>query len=494
MKTVAAFWKNRMKRYEALAEELAQSIGNGTLKVGDRLPSVRQVSRARGLSASTVFEAYYLLEARGLVRARERSGYYVAAGGPGQAPEAAGLDGELKEALPVAVDELVFSILASAKQRSVVPLGSAFPSPLLYPLERLARMLARGAAAMDPWSTVDDIGAGSLELRRHIAQRYLADGMQVQPDDIVLTNGALEALNLSLQAVTKPGDAVVVESPSFYGALQALERCGLKAIEVPACPRIGISLQMLEQALTMYRPTACWLMTTFQNPLGSTMPEAKKQALVEMLARAGVPLIEDDVYGELYFGRRRPLPAKAFDREGLVLHCGSFSKCLAPGYRVGWAIPGRFAHKLGRLKLTSSLSVSVPIQLGLCEYLSKGGYDRHLRQLREAFSQQQAALADAVSRHFPPGTRVSRPAGGYFLWVELPAGADALALQREACALGISLAPGPMFSARAAFGNCMRLNYGHPWSGPMASAVATLGRLAAAQLAQPAGVAGLAAA
>lgn len=483
-----------MKRYEALAEELAQSIGNGTLKVGDRLPSVRQVSRARGLSASTVFEAYYLLEARGLVRARERSGYYVAAGGPGQAPEAAGLDGELKEALPVAVDELVFSILASAKQRSVVPLGSAFPSPLLYPLERLARMLARGAAAMDPWSTVDDIGAGSLELRRHIAQRYLADGMQVQPDDIVLTNGALEALNLSLQAVTKPGDAVVVESPSFYGALQALERCGLKAIEVPACPRIGISLQMLEQALTMYRPTACWLMTTFQNPLGSTMPEAKKQALVEMLARAGVPLIEDDVYGELYFGRRRPLPAKAFDREGLVLHCGSFSKCLAPGYRVGWAIPGRFAHKLGRLKLTSSLSVSVPIQLGLCEYLSKGGYDRHLRQLREAFSQQQAALADAVSRHFPPGTRVSRPAGGYFLWVELPAGADTLALQREACALGISLAPGPMFSARAAFGNCMRLNYGHPWSGPMASAVATLGRLAAAQLAQPAGVAGLAAA
>jgi DNA-binding transcriptional MocR family regulator len=483
-----------MKRYEALAEELAQSIGNGTLRLGDRLPSVRQVSRTRGLSASTVFEAYYLLEARGLVRARERSGYYVAADGAGQAPEAAGLDGELKEALPVAVDELVFSILASVKQRSVVPLGSAFPSPLLYPLERLARMLARGAAAMDPWSTVDDIGAGNLELRRHIAQRYLADGMQVQPDDIVLTNGALEALNLSLQAVTKPGDAVVVESPCFYGALQALERCGLKAIEVPTCPRIGVSLQMLEQALTMYRPAACWLMTTFQNPLGSTMPEAKKQALVEMLARAGVPLIEDDVYGELYFGKRRPLPAKAFDREGMVLHCGSFSKCLAPGYRVGWAMPGRFARKVGRLKLTTSLSVSAPVQVGLCEYLARGGYDRHLRQLREAFLQQQVALADAVARHFPPGTRVSRPAGGFFLWVELPAGADTLALQREACALGISLAPGPMFSARAAFGNCMRLNYGHPWSGAMASAVATLGRLAAAQLAQPAGVAGLAAA
>jgi DNA-binding transcriptional MocR family regulator len=483
-----------MKRYESLAEELAAAIGNGTLKPGDRMPSVRQVSKAHGLSASTVFEAYYLLEARGLIRARERSGYFVTAADSALAPEVLGLEGELEETCPVAVDELVFSILASARQRDVVPLGSAFPSPLLYPLGRLARTLARGAASMDPWSTVDDIGAGSADLRRQIAQRYLADGMQVQPDDIILTNGALEALSLSLQAVTRPGDAVVVESPTFYGALQALERCGLKAIEVPTCARAGISLQMLEQALTMYRPAACWLMTSFQNPLGSTMPEANKQALVAMLAKAGVPLIEDDVYGELYFGKRRPLPAKAYDREGLVLHCASFSKCLAPGYRVGWAIPGRFARKIARLKLSSSLSVSVPVQQGLCEYLAHGGYDRHLRQLREVFSQQQVALAEAVSRHFPPGTRVSRPAGGYFLWVELPAGIDALALQREACALGISLAPGPMFSARGAFGNCMRLNYGHPWSAAMAGAVATLGRLAAAQLEQPASMTGLAAA
>lgn len=482
-----------MKRYQALAEELAQSISTGTFRLGDRLPSVRQASRAWQVSASTVFEAYYLLEARGLVRARERSGYYVAAGSHALAPEAAGLAGELEGALPVKVDELVFAILASARRREVVPLGSAFPSPQLYPLGRLARMLARGAASMDPWSTVDDIGPGSEALRRQIAQRYLADGMQVQPEDIVLTNGALEALDLCLRTVTRPGDAVVVESPTFYGALQALERCGLKAIEVPTCPRVGISLQLLGQALDMYRPAACWLMTSFQNPLGSSMPEAKKERLVDMLAAAGVPLIEDDVYGELYFGQRRPLPAKAFDRTGLVLHCSSFSKCLAPGYRLGWAMPGQFLRQLTRLKLTSSLSVSVPIQHGLCEYLARGGYDKHLRQLRACFEQQQVALADAVARHFPPGTRVSRPAGGYFLWVELPAGADALALQRAACGLGISIAPGPMFSARATFGNCLRLNYGHPWSGAMANAVATLGRLASAQMAGSAGVAGLAA-
>lgn len=482
-----------MKRYEALAEDLAQSITTGTFKPGERLPSVRQASRAWQVSATTVFEAYYLLEARGLVRARERSGYYVASGGHAPAPEAAGLVGELDCALPVRVDELVYACLAASRDRGMIPLGSAFPSPQLLPLARLARTLARGAAAMDPWSTVDDIGPGSEALRRQIAQRYLADGMQVQAEDIILTNGAFEALDLCLRAVTRPGDAVLVESPTFYGALQALERCGLKAIEVPTCPRVGISLQMLGQALAMYRPAACWLMTNFQNPLGSSIPEAKKQKLVDMLAADGVPLIEDDVYGELYFDKRRPLPAKAYDRSGLVLHCSSFSKSLAPGYRLGWALPGRFLRKVARLKLSSSLSVSVPIQYGLCEYLARGGYDRHLRQLRACFQQQQAALADAVARHFPVGSRVSRPAGGYFLWVELPAGADALALQRAACELGISMAPGPMFSPRAAFGNCLRLNYGHPWNTAMAEAVATLGRLARSQLAGAPGLTGLAA-
>lgn len=467
-----------MKLYEAYAEELAESIRQGVLKAGDRLPSVRQASASRGVSPSTVFEAYYLLEARGLIRARERSGYFVLAGAKIALPEPQSDDRSGQESLPVDVSELVFDILETAKTRDVVPFGSAFPSPLLFPLQRLARSLTASMAAMDPWSTVDDISPGSASLRRQIALRYLADGMHVHTDDIVIVNGALEGLNLSLHVVTRPGDAVIVESPAFYGALQALESHGLRAIEVPVRPREGMDLAALRAALDRHQPKACWLMTNFQNPVGSLMPDEKKQALVELLAERDVPLIEDDVYGELYFGNRRPLPAKAWDKTGIVLHSSSFSKCLAPGYRVGWTVAGRYSKDVARLKMTRSLSASAPAQGALADYLAKGGYDKHLRQLRHALARQQDCMLEAVVKHFPKGTRATRPDGGYFLWVELAGGVDALELHRRAMSLGISVAPGPMFSAQRAFRNFIRLNYGHPWTARMEAAIATLGRLA----------------
>lgn len=448
------------------------------MKLGDRLPSVRQASISRGVSPSTVFQAYYLLEARGLIRARERSGYYVIAGAKALPPEPEAASRPDGRSLHLDVSHLVFDILRAIRQRDVVPFGSAFPSPLLFPLPRLAKSMASTVQHMDPWSTVDDLTPGSAGLRRQIALRYLAEGLNIQPDEIVITNGALEALNLCLLAVAKPGDAVVVESPTFYAALQALERLGLKAIEVPTHPREGIDLAALGKALQRYKPKACWLMSNFQNPLGSLMPDEKKRELVELLARHDVPLIEDDVYGELYFSGKKPPPAKAFDSMGLVMHCSSFSKCLAPGYRVGWVAAGRYAAAVARLKITTSLSTSAPAQAALADYLGKGGYDRHLRQLRHSLSVQQSAVMEAVARHFPAGTRATRPSGGYFLWLELPHGANAIEIHRQAIALGISIAPGPMFSARHGFGNCLRLNYGHPMDKRAADALATLGKLA----------------
>jgi DNA-binding transcriptional MocR family regulator len=469
-----------MKLYEAYAEELALSIREGVLKAGDRLPSVRQASVSRGVSPSTVFEAYYLLEARGLIRARERSGYYVLAGAKIQPPEPDSDVTAGNDSLPVDVSELVFEILESAKARDVVPFGSAFPSPMLFPLQRLSRSLASSMAGMDPWSSVDDISPGNANLRRQIALRYLADGMHVHTDDIVIVNGALEGLNLSLHVVTKPGDAVIVESPAFYGALQALESHGLRAIEVPVRPREGVDLAALQIALDRHKPSACWLMTNFQNPVGSLMPDEKKKAVVELLAERGVPLIEDDVYAELYFGNRRPLPAKAWDKTGNVLHSSSFSKCLAPGYRVGWTIAGRYSKDVARLKLTRSLAASAPAQGALADYLAKGGYDKHLRQLRHALVTQQSHMIEAVVKHFPKGTRATRPDGGFFLWVELAGSVDAIELQQRALSLGISVAPGPMFSAQRAFRNFIRLNYGHPWTARSEAAIVTLGQLARA--------------
>jgi len=424
-----------------------------------------------------VFEAYYLLEARGLIRARERSGYYVIAGAKTLPPEPEISSPTTGESTTVDVSALVFEVLESAKTRDVVPLGSAFPSPLLFPLQRLGRSMASSVQAMDPWSTVDDLTPGNPGLRRQIALRYLADGLHVQPDEIVITNGALEALNLCLLAVARPGDSVIVESPTFYAALQALERVGLNAIEVPTHPREGIDLEALALALERHRPKACWLMTNFQNPLGSLMTDERKEALVRLLTLHDVPLIEDDVYGELYFGSKRPVSAKAFDTQGLVMNCSSFSKCLAPGYRIGWAAPGRFAKEVARLKLTTTLSASAPAQAALADYLEKGGYDKHLRQLRHTLSVQQSAMVQAVVRNFPKGTKATRPSGGYFLWIELPGVVNTLEIHRLALSLGISVAPGPMFSAHRGFANCLRLNYGHPWTSKTEEALVTLGRI-----------------
>jgi len=463
-----------LKLYETLADELAGLMAAGVLRPGERLPSVRQQQERRGVSPSTVFQAYYQLEARGLIESRPRSGYYVAPRRMLAAPEP---EVSRPDAASTTVDvsELVFQVLEASRAPDIVPLGSAFPSPLLFPLDKLGRAVASSMRHIDPWSTVADLSPGNAELRRQIALRYQLDGVQVAPDDIVITNGALEALNLCLQAVARPGDTVLVESPSFYAALQALERMGLKAVEVATHPREGIELDALAAALEQHKPSACWLMTSFQNPLGSLMSPEKKQALVDLLAAHDVPLIEDDVYGELYFGAQRPALAKRFDGKGLVMHCSSFSKCLAPGFRVGWAAAGRFARQVERLKLTTSLAAAMPSQLALAEYLGQGGYERHLRQLRGALAGQLQKMLAAIEGHFPDGTRVTQPQGGYFLWVVLPESVDALELHRLALAQGISIAPGPMFSAKRGFRNCIRLNYGQVWED---GAVAVLGMLA----------------
>jgi DNA-binding transcriptional MocR family regulator len=464
-----------MKRYEAIADELAASISAGQLRPGDRLPSVREASRDRGVSPATVFQAYYRLEARGLIEARPRSGYFVSQTAI-QHPEPGASEPATLER-QVEVSELVFHVLGLTRNRAVVPLGSAFPSPMLFPRDKLAQALGRAARHLDPWRSVEDLSPGSTELRHQIALRYLSSGCRVDVDELVITNGAMEALNLCLEAVTRPGDLVAIESPTFYGALQALERRGLKAIEVATHARTGIDVEALAAILDRHPVKVCWLMPNFQNPLGSLMPDAAKAALVALLARHGIPLIEDDVYGELYFGAR-PRPAKAWDKAGLVMHCSSFSKSLAPGYRVGWAAAGRFAREVGRRKLMSSLATPATMQEGLSDYLRHGGYDRHLRQLRQALMTNRQAVLRVIAKCFPAGTRVTQPAGGYFVWVELPAGIDAIELHRLAVSHDISIAPGQLFSADHRFNHHLRINFGHPDNGAVLPALKVIGQIA----------------
>lgn len=463
--------------YQRLAEDLAESIRTGVLRPGDRLPSVRELRRQRGISPSTVFKAYAQLEAQELVQARLRSGYFVRPQRTGQ--------GLLStpawpspEVIPVSISELVFELLGSTRDAEVIPLGSAFPAPQLFPFDELARSGARAMRRLQPPQIASVLTSGDATLRAQIGRRYALHGVHLQPNELIVTNGAMEALNLCLQAVTQPGDVVVVESPTFYAALQALERLHLKAVEVSTHPDEGIDLDALEALLKRQKVAACWFMTTFQNPLGALMSNSRKEALVQILARHGVPLIEDDVYAELHFGPRRPMPAKAFDREGLVLHCSSFSKSLAPGFRVGWAAAGRFGQTVDRLKTMSSLATALPAQLAIGEYLIQGGYDRHLRHLRDKLASQQRTAMALIDRHFPKGTRMTQPRGGYFLWLELPVHIDTLKLHKLAMAQSISTAPGVLFSADQRFSNHLRLNIGHPIDAKVQAALKILGSLA----------------
>lgn len=473
-------------RYEQLADEMSQAMRDGLLRAGERLPSVRQTCQRRGIGPSTVFQAYGLLESRGLIEARPRSGYYVrppkkkdrraARALPLQAPPR-------NEATPVTVSALAFELLESTRDPAVVPLGSAFPAAHLFPFDALARSGARAMRRVKPAQIATALTVGDPGLRQALRRRYALQGVPLAEDELVITNGAMEALNLCLQAVTVPGDAVVVESPTFYAALQALERLNLKAVEVATDPSDGVDLQALAELLSRQKVAACWFMPSFQNPLGALMPVARKQALVALLAQHGVPLIEDDVYGELYADVRQPPPAKRFDAAGGVLHCASFSKCLAPGYRVGWAAAGRFAPAVQRLKMMSSLATAQPPQLAIADYLAQGGYDRHLRHLRAALASEQQRARRLIERHFPAGTRVTRPRGGYFLWLELPDGIDALVLHHRAMLEGISTAPGALSSADRRFVHHLRLNVGHPGAPEVDQALRRLGELAGDALA-----------
>jgi len=466
-----------MKRYERLASQIGDLIRRGDLPPGTRIPAVRAACDAYGVSPSTVFRAYYLLESQGLIVARPRSGYFVLAAAPG-APLHGAASTPNEPSKSVNISELVFEVLHSIKDTHTVALGSAFMSPTVFPMQRLGRSCASVNRSTDLAKMVAALPPGDDALRRQIALRYLMAGMVVHVDEIIITSGALDALTLSLQVLTHAGDEIAIEKPAFYAALQAIQRLQLKVVEIPVHPVEGHDMEALAQALDRRPIRACWFMTSFQNPTGATLSDTKKQTLVELLAKYEVPLIEDDVYSELRFGSAPIRPAKFFDRQGLVLHCGSFAKSLAPGYRIGWAAAGRFAEQLERAKWMTTLSASVPAQRAIADYLEHGGYDRFLRKLRRELAAQQATMLGAIDRYFPAQSTATRPDGGYFTWVELPRHVDSLRLFEAALERGISFAPGPMFSASGEFRHHIRLNYGYPWSPEIERAMATLGELA----------------
>ncbi|WMY09401.1 aminotransferase-like domain-containing protein [Paraburkholderia phenoliruptrix] len=472
-----------MKLYEKLADEIAEAVRRGVFAAGERIPSVRQASQQHGVSIKTVLHAYALLESRGLVETRPQSGYFVREAAlaalrpetrrgngtpaPPVAPVAAEVD----------VSRLVLSTLRSIRAHDAVPFGSPYPDPSLFPWRRINQYANAIARRQASWNLIDDLPPGNPQLIRQIARRYTENGMPVDPGEIVITLGATEAINLSLQAVARPGDTVAVESPTYYAMLHAIERLGMRAIEVATHPVDGIDLDALAQVIARQKIAACMVMPNFQNPLGFQMPDTRKRQLVELLAVHQIPVIENDVYQELYFGETRPASLKSFDAQGLVLHCASFSKSLTASYRIGWALPGRFRAQVEKLKFLNTLTTPSVPQVAVADYLRQDCYDRHLRHVRKVYRQQASIMSAMVRRFFPAGTRLSAPQGGYVLWVALPEHIDSMKLYQAALARSITVGPGMMFSTRNHYRHFIRLNYSYPWTTQSEAALKTLGEL-----------------
>ena len=463
--------------YERLADDLGQLIAQRVFAAGERLPSIRQLALQKRLSISTVMHAMQLLEDRGLVDARPQAGFYVRARGRALAPVAA-LRSVEKPAY-VGINNILMQVLKEHELHGAAALGSALPPAEMLPNERVRRTLA-AVTRRNPGLLANaryfDINEPSLV--RQILRRASAWGT-LDADEIVVTASCTEAISLCLRAVTKPGDTVAVESATYFVLLQLLESLGLKALEIPMDHRSGPSLDALELSLREGLCQACLFVPNVNNPIGSIMPDANKKRLAELVSRYDVPLIEDDIYGDLCFTAERPRPVKSFDSAGNVLCCSSFSKTVSPSMRVGYVAAGKYAEKVNFLKTVSSGVSSHLPQAVVADFLSGSAYDKQLRTMRRQLGQRIAQMSDAIASAFPDGCFISEPGGGFVLWVQLPPTVDALELHAAAIDEGIAFMPGPLFSASGRLRDHLRINCANPWNENIADGVRRLGQLIA---------------
>ena len=468
-------------KYLQIADNLEYMIHDETLRIGDKLPSVRTLSTEYGISMGTAFQAYYHLEGKGLIEARPKSGYYVRfnnkrfPAGPTK-PKTEPVVNE------VSTQEMIAAVYRNITETDLLNFSIGAPQVELLPAAKLNKSVMHALRSSKYHCLQYEDPQGNPELRKQIAKLCFSWGGKINPEEIIVTAGCVEALTMCLKAVTQPGDTIAVERPAYFGIFQILENLGLKAIEIPTCPEDGIDVDFLKKAIKKFGIKACMFVPNFSNPMGYCMPDEKKKELVDLITRLKIPLIEDDIYGEIYFTKKRPMTCKTFDKEGWVLHCSSVSKSLAPGYRVGWCIPGRFAEKVKVIKTMHTLSGTTLTQVAIAHFLSIGRYDHHLKKLRMAMHTQCLRYIQAIIQYFPSTVRLSRPEGGFVLWLEMPTEVNAYKLYQQAIKHRISVTPGQIFSSGNDFRNCIRISYGKAWDDTVDRGLKLLGGLVKKQM------------
>jgi DNA-binding transcriptional MocR family regulator len=464
--------------YMQVAEGLEKMITDDILKIGDKLPSVRLLSEEYGISMGTAFQAYYHLEGKGLIESRPKSGYYVRFS-QRRFPDMPKTVYPEPLSHDVSVKEMISSIYSdiTLNTNKVINLALAVPDPSLVPSAKLNKSMMHALRHTKDHGINYENPQGNIDLRKQIARLAFNWGGKVKPDDVVITSGCLEAITICLKAVTNHGDTVAVESPNYFGIFQAIESLGLKVVEISSDPVTGLDLDCLQTTLKTSTVKACVVIPNFNNPLGSCMPDENKKKLVEIITKQNIPLIEDDIYGELYFGRNRPRTCKYYDRNHLVMHCSSLSKSLAPGYRIGWIIAGKFIEEVRQAKRMQNISCPTLTQAAIAHFLQIGRYEYHLKTLRKALHVQCLKYMQAIIQYFPADTKLSRPNGGFVLWVELNKKVDTFKLRTEAMKHNISIIPGKIFSNSCNYSNCLRISFGKSWSDDIDYGLMTVGKL-----------------
>ncbi|WP_413513298.1 PLP-dependent aminotransferase family protein [Myroides odoratus] len=446
--------------YLGLAEKLANQIRNGILKKGDRMPSLRVLCKTHSISMNTAKRVYLELESESLILAVPQSGYFVShinyANFP--LPKASNPTPLANSDLPKDIINKVYASIGK-EELTLFSFNSLYGEFL--PVAQMKKEIIQAAKQMKYGGGDYEAVQGNIQLRRMIAAHSLTWGGSITEDDIVTTNGSIHAISLCLLALGKAGDTVAIESPCYPGIFQLALDLGFKVLELPTDPVTGVKLDALERVC----PTIdiCLLISNYNTPLGSCMPVENKKKVVELLTSYNIPLIEDDVYGDLNFSGKRPLCCKAFDTTGNVLWCSAISKTLAPGYRVGWVSAGKYQDKVIEQKLIHSISSPAIVQEAVANFMKSGKYEKHLRKLRQSLFVNYQKMLAVILEDFPPGTKVTRPEGGLSLWIEFDERVNTLKLYDLCMKEGISIAPGRMFTVQRQFLNCIRISIGLPW-------------------------------
>ncbi|MBK0166804.1 PLP-dependent aminotransferase family protein [Klebsiella sp. S69] len=470
-----------MHLYEQIAADIVRAISTGLLKAGERIQSIREYAHTHNVSINTVKTAYRLLEDRGILLVRPQAGYFVST----TLPELRTVHNPsaVDNTLPLSgISRLLSLILQNQQKVEYTDLALACPSGEgFYPVTRIKKLTSHVMRNSPHLQSTYVLPPGSERLRSQIARRGTHMGMLLSAEDILITHGAMEALNLAVRASTKPGDSVAVETPTFYNLYPMLEEMGRKAVAIPTHPQTGMCLNSLEEILKKGDVSAVITIPSGHNPLGFTMPEENRRRLATMGHIYEVAIIEDAMYAELQYGQS-PVPnIKAFDTDGWVMVCASYTKTVAPDFRIGWLEAGRFRDIARQMKFTSTVAEPGLLTETLGLFLENGGYDLHLRFLRKRYNEQIDAVRALLSRHFPEGTCVSRPQCGFILWLELPRDVDTLDLFHAALDEKIICMPGLLCSGNKAFSHCLRLAVCFELTDQYVSGIQKLGELASRQ-------------